>query len=160
MNDWSPDPRTLFMRVVDDIETQVCEGSIRPGQRLSSARQMADIYHVSTMTAQRALRELQVRGVTYAEAGRGTFVRPDTLPRLATTSRSDCSRCEEEASYTARLVAALGRCHLLAEELDGHTSPDVARIAAEVRRLASLLAGGLMDHAGVVDRSNNRHRHD
>ena len=156
--DWTPDPRALFLRVVEDIEAQVREGKLRPGQRLPSAREMADLHHVSAMTAQRAMRELQVRGVTYAAAGKGTFVRPDALYRLTETG-TPCSRCDEQASYTAHLVAVVGRCHQLARQLDQNTAPDAAGVAAEVRRLASLLAGGLMDHAIAMDSSDSRHRH-
>jgi DNA-binding GntR family transcriptional regulator len=157
MSDWSPDPRALFMRVVDDIEAQVREGSLRPGQRLPSARQIADHYQVSAMTA---MRELHVRGVTYAEVGRGTFVRPDALPRLIATPPQHCSRCDQETAYTAHLAVVIGRCHQLADRLDTRPSADTAGIAADVRRLANLLAGGLMDHAGTLDRSDSRHRHD
>jgi DNA-binding GntR family transcriptional regulator len=45
---------------------------------------MADVYGVASMTAQRALRELQNRRITYAVAGKGTFVHPDAFepPRI------------------------------------------------------------------------------
>ena len=160
MSDWTPDPRALFTRIVEDIEAQIREGRLQPGQRLPSTRELVDLHHVSAMTAQRAMRELQVRGVTYGAAGRGTFVRPDALPRLTAVARPECSRCEEEESYTAHLVAVVGRCHQLAEQLDLHALPDGTSVASEVRRLASLLAGGLMDHAIAMDRSGSRHRHD
>jgi len=158
--EWTPDPRALFLRVVEDVEAQVREGRLRPGQRLPSAREMADLHHVSAMTAQRALRELQVRGVTYGEAGKGTFVRPDALHRLTETGTQECLRCDKEASYTDHLVSVVGRCHQLARQLDQRDTPDATDVAAEVRRLASLLAGGLMDHAIAMDRSGSRHRHD
>lgn len=159
MSDRTPDPRNLFMRVVDHIEAQVRDGSLQPGQRLPSTRELADLHRVSAMTAQRAMRELQVRGVTYGEVGRGTFLRPDALSRLIAARQQECSRCEDEAVYTVHLAWVIGRCHRLAEHLDGQIWADAARVAADVRRLASLLAGGLMDHASAMDRSESRHRH-
>jgi DNA-binding GntR family transcriptional regulator len=158
---WTPDPRPLFTRVVDDIVAQIRDGRLRPGQRVPSTRELADHYGVASMTALRAMRELQVRGATYGVVGRGTFVRPDAVSRLTTpTFRPDRTRCEDESSYTAHLVTVIGRCHQLADRLDTHTSPDVTRVAAEVRRLASVLAGGPMDHARHLDRSDTRHWHD
>jgi hypothetical protein len=43
---------------------------------------MADLYGVASMTAQRALRELQHRRITYSVAGKGTFVHPDAFDLL------------------------------------------------------------------------------
>jgi DNA-binding GntR family transcriptional regulator len=43
---------------------------------------MADLYGVASMTARRALRELQNRRITYSVAGNGTFVRPDAFDLL------------------------------------------------------------------------------
>ena len=43
---------------------------------------MADVYGVASMTAQRALRELQNRRITYAVSGKGTFVHPDAFDLL------------------------------------------------------------------------------
>ncbi|WP_203720662.1 transposase family protein [Paractinoplanes brasiliensis] len=49
---------------------------------VASARKMADLYGVASMTAQRALRELQNRRITYSAAGKGTFVHPDAFDLL------------------------------------------------------------------------------
>lgn len=43
---------------------------------------MADLYNVASMTAQRALRELQHRRITYSAAGKGTFVHPEAFDLL------------------------------------------------------------------------------
>lgn len=43
---------------------------------------MAQVYGVASMTAQRALRELQNRRTTYSVGGKGTFVHPDAFDLL------------------------------------------------------------------------------
>ena len=43
---------------------------------------MADLYGVASMTAQRALRELQNRRITYSVAGKGTFEHPNAFDLL------------------------------------------------------------------------------
>jgi DNA-binding transcriptional regulator YhcF (GntR family) len=128
--------------VVDDIVTRIRDGRLQAGQRLPSTRELADLYGAATMTAQRALRELQVRGATYGAVGKGTFVRHDAVARLS-MARPDpgCLRCGDESACTQHLAAAIGRATRQAEQLEAYTSPDVARVAGEVRRLASILAG-------------------
>jgi DNA-binding transcriptional regulator YhcF (GntR family) len=76
------DKRALFQRVVDDILDQIHDGRLNPNDPLPSARKMADLYGVASMTAQRALRELQNRRITYSVAGKGTFVHPDAFDLL------------------------------------------------------------------------------
>ncbi len=76
------DKRALFQRVVDDILDQIRDGRLNPNDPLPSARKMADLYGVASMTAQRALRELQHRRITYSVAGKGTFVHPDAFDLL------------------------------------------------------------------------------
>jgi DNA-binding transcriptional regulator YhcF (GntR family) len=76
------DKRALFQQVVDDILDQILDGRLNPNDPLPSARKMADLYGVASMTAQRALRELQNRRITYSVAGKGTFVHPDAFDLL------------------------------------------------------------------------------
>ncbi|MEH1130367.1 hypothetical protein [Micromonospora sp. CPCC 206061] len=49
MSNWSPDSRSLFTRVVDDILAQIREGRLQSDQRLPSGREMADRDGVSIM---------------------------------------------------------------------------------------------------------------
>ncbi len=76
------DKRALFQPVVDDILDQINDGRLNPNDPLPSARKMAQLYGVASMTAQRALRELQNRRITYSVAGKGTFVHPDAFDLL------------------------------------------------------------------------------
>ncbi|MDQ7911155.1 GntR family transcriptional regulator [Phytohabitans sp. ZYX-F-186] len=81
------DKRTLFVRVVDDIVDQIRTRRLQGGEVLPTARKMAESYGVASMTAQRALRELQQRGLTYAVVGKGTFVHPLAAERLDAEAR-------------------------------------------------------------------------
>ena len=76
------DKRALFQRVVDDIIDQIRDGKLRPGERLPSAKEISDNWDVSSMTAQRALRELQTTGLTYGMAGKGTYLHPEAPTRV------------------------------------------------------------------------------
>jgi DNA-binding transcriptional regulator YhcF (GntR family) len=70
------DPRRLYRRITDDVAALILNGTLRAGAALPSARDLAAIYCVSTMTGQRAINELQQCRYTYAIKGKGTFVHP------------------------------------------------------------------------------------
>jgi DNA-binding FadR family transcriptional regulator len=76
---YAGDRRALFERIIDDVRRRIAEGIMCPGDQLDSARGMAGYYNVSVMTAQRALRELQIQRITFAVRGVGTFVHPEAL---------------------------------------------------------------------------------
>jgi DNA-binding GntR family transcriptional regulator len=85
---YEPDEtRPLYQQVVDGIEAQIADGRLGPDDKVPSAKVISETYGVANMTAQRALRELQQRGVTYGVAGRGSFVRPDAVSRLTRTAK-------------------------------------------------------------------------
>lgn len=77
------DKRPLFQQVVDDYTTKILERDLVADDRLPTAAQIAEEYGIASMTAQRALRELQALGLTYARPGKGTFVHPEAHLRLA-----------------------------------------------------------------------------
>jgi DNA-binding transcriptional regulator YhcF (GntR family) len=83
------DKRALFQRVIDDIVDQIRTGALHGGDALPTARKLADNHGVASMTAQRALRELQHRGLTYAVVGKGTFVHPLANQRISTDGQPD-----------------------------------------------------------------------
>ncbi len=64
------------------VASQIRTGTLHGGDVLPTARKMAETYGVASMTAQRALRELQQRGLTYAVVGKGTFVHPLAVERI------------------------------------------------------------------------------
>lgn len=119
------DKRALFVRVVDDIVDQIRTRKLQGGDVLPTARKMAETYGVASMTAQRALRELQQRGLTYAVVGRGTFVHP-----LA-TERLDNDAAPRTMGSDARLLI-----------LD---DPDLNRRVAEFLLHQNRIAGRIVD---------------
>lgn len=86
------DKRALFQRVVDDIIDQIRTGTLHGGDALPTARKMAESHGVASMTAQRALRELQHLGLTYAVVGKGTFVHPLATERIGADGQPDPER--------------------------------------------------------------------
>lgn len=60
--------------IVDTILRQIEEGQLNPGDKLPTHRDMAWTSDCSVGTVTRAYAELERRGITYAQVGRGTFI--------------------------------------------------------------------------------------
>jgi GntR family transcriptional regulator len=77
------DTRAESVRVADAIRAEVASGSLRPGDRVPSVRNLAVKYGVAEMTAQKAVTTLRNEGLIVTKVGKGSFVRdvaaaPDT----------------------------------------------------------------------------------
>ena len=65
-----------YHQLANILRRQIATGSLRPGDRVPSERQLCEQYKVSPMTARRVLTLLLDEGLVTAERGRGTFVKP------------------------------------------------------------------------------------
>lgn len=74
--------RNLFRAVADDLVEQIRTGKLHGGDVLPTAKKLAEQYGMASMTVQRALRQLQERGLTYAVVGKGTYIHPQAAQRL------------------------------------------------------------------------------
>ncbi|WP_137890491.1 FCD domain-containing protein [Ramlibacter sp. 2FC] len=80
----------LFDSISDDIRSRVVRGELKPGQKLSSERDLAEHYGVSRSAVREALRSLERGGVIELRKGPkgGTFIR-GADPALVTQSLND-----------------------------------------------------------------------
>jgi DNA-binding GntR family transcriptional regulator len=67
-------PQPLYLRVYRLIADEIASGSLGPGDRLPSERELTERLGVSRATVRRALGELATDGLVEASAGRGSFV--------------------------------------------------------------------------------------
>lgn len=65
--------RPLYLQLVDVLEKQMKE-TMAPNEKLSSERELTQIYDVSRITVRLALQELEKRGLVYKKHGKGTYV--------------------------------------------------------------------------------------
>lgn len=71
------DPRSPYLRIVDDIRRSVALGDLQPGSKLPSNAELKRRYDVASQTAQNAINALKSEGLVYGVAGKGVFVRSD-----------------------------------------------------------------------------------
>jgi len=69
-----PTAQPVFCRIVEEVAAKISSGELKPGDKLPSTSQLAQLYEVSTGTAYRALILLHDRGLITGQAGRGTYV--------------------------------------------------------------------------------------
>lgn len=74
-------PTARYRQLVDDFAAQIRSGTLRPGSRLPTHRDLAARHGIALATATRVYAELETMGLVSGETGRGTFVRETSLPR-------------------------------------------------------------------------------
>ncbi|HHV65798.1 MAG TPA: GntR family transcriptional regulator [Peptococcaceae bacterium] len=67
-------PLPLYLQLKELIAKQIKEGILRPGEKLSSERELCERYGVSRITVRQALNDLDKEGLIYRTHGKGTFV--------------------------------------------------------------------------------------
>ena len=72
--------RALYLQLGDALAAAVASGVLRPGERLSSERELAEQLGISRTTVVNAYREVTARGLVRGHVGRGTFVCADPTP--------------------------------------------------------------------------------
>ncbi len=60
--------------IADDLESMILEGSLKPGQKLLSERELAKQFEVSRPSLREAVQKLVAKGLLVSRQGGGTFV--------------------------------------------------------------------------------------
>lgn len=69
--------RPIYIQLVEQLEIYIVSGSIEPGSRLPSVRELAASCEVNPNTMQKALSELENLHLIYTERTNGKFVTTD-----------------------------------------------------------------------------------
>lgn len=74
----------IYVQIVEQLEQMIASGILAPGDRLMSVREFAAEANVNPNTMQKALTELERRGIVYSQRTSGRFVTddPDQLKEL------------------------------------------------------------------------------
>lgn len=70
--------RPIYIQLVESLEKTIVNGTLSPGERLPSVRELAIISRVNPNTMQKALGELENMGLIYTERTNGKYVTTDT----------------------------------------------------------------------------------
>jgi GntR family transcriptional repressor for pyruvate dehydrogenase complex len=64
----------LYEQIIKQIQDQILQGSLRPGDQLPSERELADNFGVSRTAVREAIKALQEKGLVEIQVGKGTFI--------------------------------------------------------------------------------------
>jgi DNA-binding transcriptional regulator YhcF (GntR family) len=72
-----------YKQIVNAIVTQIAEGTLKRGQRISSINELSEEYYLSRDTVEKAYNELRSRGIITSVRGKGYYIsRTDLNTRL------------------------------------------------------------------------------
>ncbi len=72
-----PEAGPIFEQIVAGVKAAIARGELSPGEKLPSARTLAEELKVNPNTVIRAFLDLEREGITETRRGLGTFVRED-----------------------------------------------------------------------------------
>lgn len=73
----------IYRQVADEIRRRIASGAIPPGHAIASEHQIVAEFEVSRITATKAIRVLREEGLVYTVHGQGSFVGPESAPRVS-----------------------------------------------------------------------------
>jgi len=109
----------IYRQLMRQITDAIAGGRLRPGDKLTSQRELAEQLIIAPLTVKKAYDELEREGLIRTERGRGTFVTVAAVPL-------DPSEQRERLRDPARRL--LSRAHL-----GGVSFDEVVSLLAEVR---------------------------
>src|SRR5712671_3515688 len=93
----------IYLQIKESVRNLIAQGTLNPGERLPSTRQLAGKLGINRMTVEAAFSQLEADGLVSSHVGRGTFV-----TRLPATLESRPHLAEEmDAEAVSRLWAPL-----------------------------------------------------
>ena len=114
---FSPDI-PIYLQIVEQLEQMIASGMLSPGDRLMSVREFASDANVNPNTMQKALTELENRGIVYSKRTSGRFITDD--PQRISQLREELAEKE--------ITAFLGAMKRL-----GYSESDDARLISEIK---------------------------
>ena len=108
MNLNADDSRPPYLQVAEDLRAAIRGGTLKPGDKLPSTRELCDRYGIASMTVQNALRALRDDGLIYSVPGRGSYVR----------TKSGDARDDGGAAPTPEYVAIMRQLDAVTDEMN------------------------------------------
>ena len=72
----------VYEKIAVQIQRLICDGALKPGEKLPPERELAGMFHVSRGSLRDAVRALEVTGFVEARHGEGTVVRVPSADAL------------------------------------------------------------------------------
>ncbi len=94
----------IYRQIVRQIRHAVASGTLTPGDKLPSQRELARELVISHLTVKKAYEVLEADGLTRTARGRGTFVAEGSFRELKRESTGVLKKRAQELADAARLL--------------------------------------------------------
>jgi GntR family transcriptional regulator len=101
----------VYRQLIDQVTAGLAAGTLAPGDKLPTVRQLAVDLSINPNTVMRAYRELEIRGMIDTQQGTGTFISART-PR-----RPDAERQRRLNQMVTEWIARAGAAGFTIEEI-------------------------------------------
>ena len=82
----------LYKQLMDIITGQLKNGTYKPGEKIPTEPELAELYQVSRITVRRTVEELCTQGYLVKHQGKGTFVKSPMIFRKFESQKNMSSR--------------------------------------------------------------------
>ena len=130
----------LYEQIVQQIEEQIVQGSLKPGDQLPAERDLAQRFGVSRTAVREAVKALREKGLVEAFSGRGTFITDGTTQAV-----------RQSLDLMVKIGQPEGSTHLA--ELRAILEPEIAALAAT--RIQESDLATMRDAVSVMDGAGN-----
>ena len=138
-------PSPHYRRIAERLRLTLSSGALRVGDRMISARKLAEREHVSLPTALEALRCLEAEGLIVARPRSGYYIHQISLPPRAEPARSTPGPVPVAMSAVARSLFSSAEARLVPL---GAALPDPAWLPGEALQRALHSVGRRLDAHG------------
>jgi GntR family transcriptional repressor for pyruvate dehydrogenase complex len=160
----SPKSRDLTGKLIDDVRQMIVDGTLQPGGKLPSERDLARQFGVNRSSLRQALKALTVMGVISQRAGLGTHLIDDSsallnMPLdflLLVDGIRFAELFEARRIFEPELAARAARRHVAAEIIQLEESIHGMRRHAEAGSLAGVAACDQRFHSLIWKMAGNR----
>jgi GntR family transcriptional repressor for pyruvate dehydrogenase complex len=131
--------KKIYEEIVEQIRQLIENGSLKPGDKLLSERELAEKLQVSRASVREALRALEMMGFVEIKTGEGTFVKESSTEGIIQPLAMFIS-IEKGAFFEIseiRKIFETAAAHLAAERA---TPGDLAKIEENLERMKAALA--------------------
>ncbi|MDD6436169.1 MAG: GntR family transcriptional regulator [Clostridiales bacterium] len=109
---WELDDKTpIYLQIIEKIRLAIISGIYKPGDKLPSVRDLAVEASVNPNTMQKALSELENKGLLYSQRTAGRFITDDT--ELISSLRGDKARTESREYIQLMKQLGLSRTEVI-----------------------------------------------
>lgn len=154
---------SLTEAVVNQLKTLILDGKLKPGDKLSSERELCSELGVSRTAVREAKRALITMGLLEARPGEGTFVRSPLFADSVEVSNWEALLGEESVSHLieARRILEMSSAGLAAERLTPEEGEAIQQtlediqVAVETEDDEAFLAADLAFHTTIARATHN-----